>query len=47
MVSQGRSLLFIAPHVALIPCFAIFAIVLMLNVLGDAARDIFDPQVSQ
>lgn len=47
MVSQGRSLLFTAPHVALVPCTAIFVIVLTLNVLGDAARDIFDPQIQQ
>lgn len=47
MVSQGRSLLFTAPHVALVPCTAIFVIVLILNVLGDAARDIFDPQIQQ
>ncbi len=47
MVSQGRALLFTAPHVALVPCFAIFIIVLILNVLGDAARDIFDPKIQQ
>ncbi|MFG1396267.1 ABC transporter permease [Roseixanthobacter pseudopolyaromaticivorans] len=47
MVSQGRSLLFTAPHVALVPCFTLFLIVLVLNVLGDAARDIFDPKVQQ
>lgn len=47
MVSQGRSLLFFAPHVALVPCTAIFVIVLVLNVLGDAARDILDPQTPQ
>jgi ABC-type dipeptide/oligopeptide/nickel transport system permease subunit len=47
MVSQGRSLLFTAPHVALVPCFTLFLIVLILNVLGDAARDIFDPKIQQ
>jgi ABC-type dipeptide/oligopeptide/nickel transport system permease subunit len=44
MVSQGRSLLLRAPHVSLIPCFVILSIILALNLLGDALRDITDPR---
>jgi ABC-type dipeptide/oligopeptide/nickel transport system permease subunit len=45
MASQGRDFLFLAPHVATIPCLAIFAIVLAFNVLGDAVRDVLDPRI--
>jgi ABC-type dipeptide/oligopeptide/nickel transport system permease subunit len=44
MVSQGRSLLLVAPHVSLIPCFVILSIILALNLLGDSLRDITDPR---
>jgi dipeptide transport system permease protein len=44
MVSQGRSLLLRAPHVALIPCCVILSIILALNLLGDSLRDISDPR---
>lgn len=45
MVSQGRSLLLTSPHVSLIPCAAIFLLVLSLNVVGDALRDALDPKM--
>lgn len=45
MVSQGRSLLLTAPHVALFPCGVILLLVLSLNIVGDALRDALDPQM--
>jgi ABC-type dipeptide/oligopeptide/nickel transport system permease subunit len=45
MASEGRDFLFIAPHVSTIPSVAIFVIVLMFNVVGDALRDALDPRL--
>ena len=45
MASEGRDFLFIAPHVATIPSVAIFVIVLVFNVVGDALRDALDPRL--
>jgi len=45
MASDGRNFLFFAPHIAVIPCIAIFAVVLAFNVLGDALRDALDPRL--
>jgi peptide/nickel transport system permease protein len=45
MASEGRNFLFFAPHIAVIPSLAIFAIVLAFNVLGDALRDAHDPRL--
>jgi ABC-type dipeptide/oligopeptide/nickel transport system permease subunit len=45
MASSGRNELFIAPHVATIPSLAIIVIVLCVNVLGDALRDLLDPKL--
>lgn len=47
MASQGRDFLFMAPHIAVIPSLAIFAIVLTANLLGDAVRDVLDPRLQQ
>ena len=47
MAAQGRDVLFLAPHVATIPSLAIFSIVLAVNLLGDALRDVFDPRLLQ
>ena len=47
MAAQGRDVLFLAPHVATIPSLAIFSIVLAVNLLGDALRDVFDPRLIQ
>ena len=44
MASQGRSFLFFAPHIAVLPCAVIFVTVLVFNVLGDALRDALDPR---
>ena len=45
MAASGRSELFLAPHVATIPCVAIIIIVLCANLLGDALRDVLDPRL--
>ncbi|WP_420562413.1 ABC transporter permease [Thalassobaculum sp.] len=47
MAAEGRNFLFFAPHVATIPSFVIFLIVLAFNVLGDALRDVLDPRLRQ
>ncbi len=44
MASQGRNFLFFAPHIAVVPCVAIVAVVLACNVLGDSLRDALDPR---
>jgi peptide/nickel transport system permease protein len=45
MAAQGRSFLFFAPHIAVVPSAAIFLVVLAFNVLGDALRDALDPRL--
>jgi peptide/nickel transport system permease protein len=45
MAAQGRSFLFIAPHISVIPSLGIFVIVLAFNLLGDALRDALDPRL--
>jgi len=45
MAAEGRSLLFLAPHIVLVPCAALFLIVLAANVVGDALRDALDPRL--
>ena len=46
MASQGRTFLFFAPHIAVAPCAAIFLVVLVFNILGDALRDALDPRIT-
>ena len=45
ILSDGRSYLSLAPWVTVFPGLAIMAIVLSLNLLGDALRDIIDPRL--
>jgi peptide/nickel transport system permease protein len=45
MVSTGRDLLLVAPHVATIPGLAILVAVLGFNLLGDGLRDALDPRL--
>jgi peptide/nickel transport system permease protein len=45
MASDGRNFLFFAPHIAVIPCIAIFIVGLAFNILGDALRDALDPRL--
>ncbi len=44
MLSEGRTVLATAWHVATIPGLAIFLVSLSLNVLGDGVRDALDPR---
>jgi len=44
MLSEGRTVLGTAWHVATIPGLAIFLTSLSLNVLGDGVRDVLDPR---
>ena len=45
MAASGRTFLFFAPHIAVVPCLAIFVVVLAFNVLGDGLRDALDPRL--
>ena len=44
MLADAQTLVTIAPHVALIPGFAIILTVLGLNLMGDGLRDLLDPR---
>ena len=45
MLATARTFVVLRPHVALLPGLAIFAVVLSLNVLGDALQDFLDPRL--
>jgi peptide/nickel transport system permease protein len=47
MTAEGRTFLFFAPHIVLVPCAAIFVIVLVFNMLGDGLRDALDPRLNR
>ncbi|WP_448955951.1 ABC transporter permease [Labrys neptuniae] len=44
MTSEGRSFVFVAPHIAAIPGLAITILVMAFNLLGDSLRDSLDPK---
>ena len=44
MLATGRQFVILSPHVVLLPGLAIFAVVLALNLVGDAVRDLLDPR---
>ena len=44
MLATGRTFVILSPHVVLLPGLAIFVIVLALNLVGDAVRDVLDPR---
>ena len=44
MLATGRQFVILSPHVVLLPGLAIFAVVLALNLVGDALRDRLDPR---
>jgi peptide/nickel transport system permease protein len=44
MLATGRQFVILSPHVVLLPGLAIFIIVLALNLVGDALRDLLDPR---
>ena len=45
MLSEGRGYLQAAPHITIFPGLAIMIVVLALNLLGDALRDVLDPRM--
>lgn len=45
MLADAQTMVSFAPHLALIPGFAIILTVLGLNLLGDGLRDILDPRI--
>ncbi|MDF1728230.1 MAG: ABC transporter permease [Sulfitobacter sp.] len=45
MLADAQTLVSIAPHMALVPGFAIILTVLGLNLLGDGLRDYLDPRL--
>lgn len=45
MLNQGAPLLAHAPWISIVPGVAIFLLVLAFNLLGDALRDLLDPQL--
>ena len=44
MLATGRQFVILSPHVVLLPGLAIFVMVLALNLVGDAVRDVLDPR---
>ncbi len=47
MLSDGRTYLRTAPHVAIYPGFAVMLVVLGFNLFGDGLRDALDPRATQ
>lgn len=45
MLGEGRSLLFTAPMVSVVPGVMVFLIVMSINLLGDGVRDALDPRL--
>ena len=45
MISDGKSMLQIAPWMSLAPGVAIFITVMIFNLLGDTIRDYMDPRI--
>lgn len=45
MLGQGRSLLFTAPMISIIPGMMVFVIVMSINLVGDGVRDALDPRL--
>ena len=46
MLATGRQFVILRPHVVLLPGLAIFVMVLALNLVGDAVRDLLDPRTT-
>jgi len=44
MLATGRQFVILRPHVVMLPGLAIFGMVLALNLVGDAIRDLLDPR---
>lgn len=45
MLADGRQFITVAAHVAAVPGFALFLLVLAFNLLGDGLRDALDPRL--
>lgn len=45
MLGDGRSLITLAPHVAVVPGVLILVLVVGVNLLGDGLRDVLDPRL--
>jgi peptide/nickel transport system permease protein len=45
MLSRGRDLLRVSPHVVAVPGLAIAVLILALNLAGDGLRDVTDPRL--
>ncbi|QQP92182.1 dipeptide/oligopeptide/nickel ABC transporter permease/ATP-binding protein [Skermanella sp. TT6] len=45
MLGEARSLVLVAPHVALIPGLVILLLVIGINLVGDGIRDLLDPRL--
>ncbi|UEM05806.1 dipeptide/oligopeptide/nickel ABC transporter permease/ATP-binding protein [Skermanella rosea] len=45
MLGEARSLVLVAPHVALIPGLVILLLVIGINLVGDGIRDMLDPRL--
>jgi peptide/nickel transport system permease protein len=44
IIANGRDFMIVAPWITIFPGFAIIAVVLGLNLLGDGLRDVLDPR---
>jgi peptide/nickel transport system permease protein len=44
MVAEGKDYMLFDPYLVMLPGFALFVLVLAINMLGDGARDIFAPE---
>jgi peptide/nickel transport system permease protein len=44
MISEARSFMFFKPHMIAIPGFAIFLLVIAINMAGDGLRDVTAPE---
>jgi peptide/nickel transport system permease protein len=45
MLSRAREVVFVAPHITIVPGLALLLLLLSVNLLGDALRDALDPQI--
>ena len=45
MLGEGRKLMYVAPHVTVLPGLVIFVLVMAINLTGDALRDVLDPRL--
>jgi peptide/nickel transport system permease protein len=46
MIAAGQQYMWQAPHLVIVPGVAIMLVVFAFNVVGDALRDILDPNMN-